>query len=174
MLPACTTWPLSITATVSPRRLAKLMFCSTSRMVTPLALSSAKASIMLLMMAGARPLLGSSTISSSRGSTSVMEQHQCEQPCDFGVIDRGRQLPGDPQLLGAHVDDGLVEAAPRARGRIGYGDADARWDTWRICEFNEILGFYGLAYWYTWQVSILGLGPIWMSKNEALKRKAGL
>ncbi|MBI1813581.1 MAG: acyl-CoA dehydrogenase [Deltaproteobacteria bacterium] len=53
-----------------------------------------------------------------------------------------------------------------------YGDADARWDTWRICEFNEILGFYGLAYWYTWQVSILGLGPIWMSKNEALKRKA--
>ena len=54
----------------------------------------------------------------------------------------------------------------------GYGDADARWDTWRICEFNEILGFYGLAYWYTWQVSILGLGPIWMSKNETLKRKA--
>jgi acyl-CoA dehydrogenase len=54
----------------------------------------------------------------------------------------------------------------------GYGDADARWDTWRICEFNEILGFYGLAYRYTWQVSILGLGPIWMSKNDALKRKA--
>src|SRR5262249_6908208 len=43
----------------------------------------------------------------------------------------------------------------------GYGDSDARWDTWRICEFNEILAFYGLAYWYTWQVSILGLGPIW-------------
>ena len=54
----------------------------------------------------------------------------------------------------------------------GYGDAEARWDTWRICEFNEILGFYGLAYWYTWQVSILGLGPIWMSQNEALKRRA--
>lgn len=53
-----------------------------------------------------------------------------------------------------------------------YGGADARWDTWRNCEFNEILGFYGLAYWYTWQVSILGLGPIWMSGNEALKRKA--
>jgi acyl-CoA dehydrogenase len=41
-----------------------------------------------------------------------------------------------------------------------YGDKDSRWDTWRICEFNEILAFYGLAYWYTWQVSILGLGPI--------------
>ena len=54
----------------------------------------------------------------------------------------------------------------------GYGDADSRWDTWRICEFNEILGFYGLCYWYTWQVSILGLGPIWMSDNEELKLKA--
>ena len=55
----------------------------------------------------------------------------------------------------------------------GYGAADARWDTWRICEFAEILGFYGLQYWYTWQVSVLGLGPIWMSDNEALKRKTG-
>ncbi len=53
-----------------------------------------------------------------------------------------------------------------------YGDADSRWDTYRICEFNEILGFYGLPYWYTWQVSILGLGPIWMSDNEELKLKA--
>jgi acyl-CoA dehydrogenase len=54
-----------------------------------------------------------------------------------------------------------------------YGfDANCRWDTWRNCEFNEILGFYGLAYWYTWQVSILGLGPIWMSSNESLKGKA--
>jgi acyl-CoA dehydrogenase len=54
----------------------------------------------------------------------------------------------------------------------GYGDADCRWDTWRNCEFNEILAFYGLHYWYTWQVSILGLGPIWMSANEDLKRRA--
>ncbi|TMA86101.1 MAG: acyl-CoA dehydrogenase [Deltaproteobacteria bacterium] len=30
----------------------------------------------------------------------------------------------------------------------GYGAPDARWDTWRICEFAEILGFYGLQYWY--------------------------
>ena len=52
----------------------------------------------------------------------------------------------------------------------GYGAADARWDTFRICAFNEILGFYGLAYWYTWQVSMLGLGPIWMSDNEAVKQ----
>jgi acyl-CoA dehydrogenase len=54
-----------------------------------------------------------------------------------------------------------------------YGGEAARWDTWRNCEFNEILGFYGLCYWYTWQVSILGLGPIWMSGNEVLKVKAG-
>ena len=53
-----------------------------------------------------------------------------------------------------------------------YGRGESRWDTWRNCEFNEILAFYGLAYWYTWQVSILGLGPIWQSENVALKRKA--
>ena len=51
-------------------------------------------------------------------------------------------------------------------------DPDARWDTYRNCEFNEIVAFYGLGYWYTWQVSILGLGPIWMSRNEEIKRKA--
>lgn len=50
-------------------------------------------------------------------------------------------------------------------------NADARWDTHRNCDFNEILGFYGLAYWYTWQVTILGLGPIWMSNNETIKRQ---
>jgi acyl-CoA dehydrogenase len=50
-------------------------------------------------------------------------------------------------------------------------DPDARWDTARICDFNEILGFYGLAYWYTWQVTILGLGPIWMGGNEGVKKK---
>jgi acyl-CoA dehydrogenase len=50
-------------------------------------------------------------------------------------------------------------------------DRETRWDTHRNCDFNEILGFYGLAYWYTWQVSILGLGPIWMSRNEAAKKR---
>ncbi len=53
----------------------------------------------------------------------------------------------------------------------GYGSADSRWDTWRICEFAEVLGFYGLQYWYTWQVSVLGLGPIWMSENEDVKQR---
>lgn len=53
-----------------------------------------------------------------------------------------------------------------------YGEEGCRWDTWRNCEFNEILGFYGLHYWYTWQVSILGLGPIWMGQNEEQKKRA--
>jgi alkylation response protein AidB-like acyl-CoA dehydrogenase len=53
----------------------------------------------------------------------------------------------------------------------GYGPEGSRWDTFRICDFNEILGFYGLCYWYTWQVSMLGLGPIWMSNNEEIKQK---
>jgi acyl-CoA dehydrogenase len=53
-----------------------------------------------------------------------------------------------------------------------YGDADSRWDTFRNVTFNEILAFYGLPYWYTWQVTALGLGPIWMSGNEEAKRRA--
>lgn len=53
-----------------------------------------------------------------------------------------------------------------------FGAGAQRWDTHRIARFNEILGFYGLAYWYTWQVSILGLGPVWMSQNEAVKKRA--
>jgi alkylation response protein AidB-like acyl-CoA dehydrogenase len=52
------------------------------------------------------------------------------------------------------------------------GDPEKRWDTTRICAFNEITGFYGLAYWYTWQVSILGLGPIWQSGNAAARARA--
>ena len=52
------------------------------------------------------------------------------------------------------------------------GGPDARWDTARVCDFAEILGFYGLCYWYTYQVSVLGIGPIWMSKNPAMRRQA--
>jgi acyl-CoA dehydrogenase len=53
-----------------------------------------------------------------------------------------------------------------------YGARDCRWDTYRISEFAEIIGFYGLSYWYPFQVTALGLGPIWMSDNEDAKRKA--
>jgi alkylation response protein AidB-like acyl-CoA dehydrogenase len=51
-------------------------------------------------------------------------------------------------------------------------DPDKRWDTARNAIFNEILGFYGLPYWYAWQVTILGLGPIWQSDNDAARRRA--
>ena len=53
----------------------------------------------------------------------------------------------------------------------GYGDENCRWDTYRNCEFSEITAFYGITYWYTWQVSMLGLGPIWMGSNEEVKHK---
>lgn len=54
----------------------------------------------------------------------------------------------------------------------GYGAPDSRWDMARLAEYNEILAFYGLCYWYAWQVTILGLGPIWMGDNEAVKHQA--
>jgi len=53
----------------------------------------------------------------------------------------------------------------------GYGDADSRWDMNRIAQFNEVLGFYGLSFQYNYQVSILGLGPIWMGDNEEVKHR---
>ena len=52
------------------------------------------------------------------------------------------------------------------------GDQDCRWDTARNNEYSELLAFYGLGYWYCFQVTILGLGPIWMSPNEKAKKKA--
>lgn len=53
----------------------------------------------------------------------------------------------------------------------GYGNESARWDTSRITDFAEILGFYGLTYWYCFQVSALGVGPIFLGSNEELKKK---
>ncbi len=54
-----------------------------------------------------------------------------------------------------------------------YADyPDCRWDTARNSEFSELLAFYGFGYWYCFQVTILGLGPIWMSGNEPAKKKA--
>ena len=54
----------------------------------------------------------------------------------------------------------------------GEGEPDKRWDTGRIAALNEILGFYGLDYWYAWQVTILGLGPVWQSDNAAARARA--
>ena len=52
------------------------------------------------------------------------------------------------------------------------GNPDKRWDAARNAALSEVLGFYGLQYWYAWQVTILGLGPIWMSDNTVARRRA--
>ena len=53
----------------------------------------------------------------------------------------------------------------------GYGE-NAAWNTLRNVEFAEVTGFYGITYWYTFQVSMLGLGPIFNGDNEAVKHRA--
>jgi len=53
----------------------------------------------------------------------------------------------------------------------GYGE-NACWNTFRNVEFAEIVAFYGITYWYTFQVSMLGLGPVFNGDNEAAKHKA--
>ena len=63
-------------------------------------------------------------------------------------------------------------ATPAAVGAL-IGRPDARWDTARINELTEILGFYSLDHWYAWQVSVLGLGPVWSSANEGAKALVG-
>ena len=52
------------------------------------------------------------------------------------------------------------------------GDADKRWDTSRNAALAEILGFYGLNYWYPMQVTVLGLGPVWQSANPVTRARA--
>jgi acyl-CoA dehydrogenase len=52
------------------------------------------------------------------------------------------------------------------------GDPDKRWDTARNAMYSQILGFYGMQYWYVWQVTILGLGPIWQSHNAVARKRA--
>ncbi|MEV1142791.1 acyl-CoA dehydrogenase family protein [Micromonospora sp. NPDC049799] len=54
----------------------------------------------------------------------------------------------------------------------GGGAAGRRWDTARNAALSEILGFYGLGYWYTWQVTVLGLGPVWQSANPTARARA--
>ncbi len=53
----------------------------------------------------------------------------------------------------------------------GYGAEDSRFDLARMCEMSELLAFYSEAYQYPFQVSILGVGPIWMGDNEEQKHE---
>lgn len=57
---------------------------------------------------------------------------------------------------------------PASAGRL-IGDDGARWDTARNNDLGQLLAWYSLEYWYAWQVTVLGLGPIWMSGNEGAR-----
>ncbi|MFZ2509533.1 MAG: acyl-CoA dehydrogenase family protein, partial [Gordonia sp. (in: high G+C Gram-positive bacteria)] len=85
----------------------------------------------------------------------------------------------DADLTGAWVAD-FLEFQKRERlfatfltpAAYADGDPNRRWDAARNAALSEIFGFFGLSYWYAEQVTILGLGPIWMSGNEVAKQKA--
>lgn len=93
--------------------------------------------------------------------------------------ERGKvRLLGD-DLDGAWVSDFLdfvkqerLFATFLTPSEFAGGDPNKRWDTARNAVLSEILGFYGLSYWYAEQVTILGLGPIWQSDNVKAKEKA--
>jgi acyl-CoA dehydrogenase len=49
----------------------------------------------------------------------------------------------------------------------------ARWDTARNNDLSQLLAWYSLEHWYAWQVTVLGLGPVWTSGNAEAKRLVG-
>ena len=64
---------------------------------------------------------------------------------------------------------------PAAVGTLtGGADATtARWDTARNNDLSELLAWYSLEHWYAWQVTVLGLGPVWTSGNAQARRLVG-
>ncbi|MFI8199041.1 acyl-CoA dehydrogenase family protein [Streptomyces sp. NPDC085942] len=83
---------------------------------------------------------------------------------------RSRAWLGD--FLDFAAKEGLFAAFLTPASAAPDGDGDRRWDTARIAALNEIFGFYGLDYWYAWQVTVLGLGPVWQSDNAAARDRA--
>ncbi|WP_030686876.1 acyl-CoA dehydrogenase family protein [Streptomyces globisporus] len=83
---------------------------------------------------------------------------------------RTRAWLGD--FLAFAAEEGLFATFLTPSAAAGEDEGDKRWDTARIAALNEILGFYGLDYWYAWQVTILGLGPVWQSDNAAARARA--
>ncbi|MFD0265012.1 acyl-CoA dehydrogenase family protein [Streptomyces sp. NPDC127106] len=75
-------------------------------------------------------------------------------------------------FLAFAAKEGLFATFLTPASAAGDGEGDKRWDTARIAALNEIFGFYGLDYWYAWQVTILGLGPVWQSDNAAARAHA--
>jgi alkylation response protein AidB-like acyl-CoA dehydrogenase len=64
---------------------------------------------------------------------------------------------------------------PAAVGTLtGGSDATtARWDTARNNDLSQLLAWYSLEHWYAWQVTVLGLGPVWTSGNAEARRLVG-
>ncbi|MEU5073813.1 acyl-CoA dehydrogenase family protein [Streptomyces asoensis] len=83
---------------------------------------------------------------------------------------RSRAWLGD--FLAFAAKEGLFATFLTPASASADGAGDKRWDTARIAALNEILGFYGLDYWYAWQVTILGLGPVWQSDNADARARA--
>ncbi|WP_420081991.1 acyl-CoA dehydrogenase family protein [Streptomyces sp. JL4002] len=75
-------------------------------------------------------------------------------------------------FLAFAAKEGLFATFLTPASAAGEDGPDKRWDTARIAALNEICGFYGLDYWYAWQVTILGLGPVWQSENAAARTRA--
>ncbi|MEU3420986.1 acyl-CoA dehydrogenase family protein [Streptomyces murinus] len=83
---------------------------------------------------------------------------------------RSRAWLGD--FLAFAAKENLFATFLTPSSAAGQDEPDKRWDTARIAALNEILGFYGLDYWYAWQVTILGLGPVWQSDNADARARA--
>ena len=64
---------------------------------------------------------------------------------------------------------------PAAVGTLtgGTDATTARWDTARNNDLSQLLAWYSLEHWYAWQVTVLGLGPVWTSGNAEAKRLVG-
>jgi len=76
------------------------------------------------------------------------------------------------QLLARHGVFGTF-GTPADVGRLIGDGASARWDTARNNDLGELLAWYSLEHWYAWQVTVLGLGPVWMSGNTEAKAEVG-
>ncbi len=94
---------------------------------------------------------------------------------------------GEPQLRREYGDASwyvdFLEMLARERvfglfgmpGAVGelLGAGHSRWDTARNNDLSELIGWYSLEHWYAWQVTVLGLGPVWMSANTEAQRLVG-
>ena len=142
MSPAWTMRPLSITATKSPTSRATRKFCSTSRIVAPRCLMSFRQAIRPSMIAGARPLVGSSISSSARGSIEragdrehlLLAARQRARAREPEFFQRGKEAedPVEPRLVHRAAARGEQQIFAHAevgedRHRLRHvGDAGAR------------------------------------------------